>query len=202
LTEAFYGGPGNDRLRGRAGSDRLFGGDGDDALAGGSGSDRLAGGRGRDRFSGGPGRDLLTSADGRAERLRCGSGRDRARADTQDSLFRCERVRRVAYARVVVRVVYDNSRGFPIEGALSYLRLQRGGRLVASRRGSRLSRRVPAGRYRLRSFQRLCEGTCDTLERPSHACSRSFRINGGQTARIRVVVPWSKRHCRMRIRRA
>ena len=86
------GGSGNDRLAGGDDGDRIAGGSGADRLTGGGGGDSLVGGRGRDSFSGGAGRDRLHAADGRGERVDCGAGRDTARVDRFDRVFRCERV--------------------------------------------------------------------------------------------------------------
>ena len=80
---------GSDRLRGRGGKDCLSGGSGNDSLSGGSGNDRLSGGSGRNRYSGGPGNDRINARNGRAERVSCGSGRDRVRADRGDTLIGC-----------------------------------------------------------------------------------------------------------------
>lgn len=91
-----------DRLIGRGGDDLLLGGNRDDCLLGGPGDDRLRGeagndvlrgGRGVDRLDGGSGRDRLDSRDGRREIVRCGTGRDRVRADRRDRLLGCERKR-------------------------------------------------------------------------------------------------------------
>jgi Ca2+-binding RTX toxin-like protein len=110
--ELIRGLSGDDRLRGSGGedcvhgdrhADALFGDDGDDTLLGGSGRDRLYGGPGddalsgggsRDLIDGGAGADIIDAVDGRADRVRCGSGRDRVRADKFDRLKGCERVRR------------------------------------------------------------------------------------------------------------
>ena len=89
-----------DRLLGLAGDDLLVGGNRDDCLFGGRGNDRLRGDAGADRLHGGPGvdrldggagRDRLDSRDGRREVVRCGTGRDRVRADRRDRLIGCER---------------------------------------------------------------------------------------------------------------
>ena len=85
---------GADRLNGLAGDDCLFGGAGNDRLAGGPGKDRLSGGKGTNRIFAGPGNDVINSANGRSERILCGSGRDRVRADRGDTLKGCERSRR------------------------------------------------------------------------------------------------------------
>lgn len=55
----FYGGDGNDRLKGGAGDDVLLGGDGDDFLAGSGGRDLLIGGNGADRIVGNENDDIL-----------------------------------------------------------------------------------------------------------------------------------------------
>jgi hypothetical protein len=110
------GGPGDDRvsaalnaggmLEGEAGDDVLIGSRLADNLIGGPGNDRLVGGRGSDRFDlfegargrdlviAGPGRDQINSRDSNRDRVRCGAGRDRVRADRHDWLRGCELVRR------------------------------------------------------------------------------------------------------------
>ena len=86
---------GDDVLRGGAGDDVLGAGSGSDRLSGGSGRDRLTGGGGKDRFSGGPGNDSINSADGVAEAVTCGGGaNDKVKADRNDRLRGCERIRR------------------------------------------------------------------------------------------------------------
>lgn len=88
------GGPGKDRVFGNSGNDRVAGGRGDDRVGGNSGSDRIDGGRGADLVTGGSGNDRISVRDGRRDRVNCGPGRDRVRADRRDRLRRCERVRR------------------------------------------------------------------------------------------------------------
>ena len=89
------GGGGRDKVAGGGGNDRLAGGGGNDKLSGGAGKDKLAGGKGSNTILAGGGRDVVNAANGKADRVDCGSGRDRVRADTQDTLAGCERVRRV-----------------------------------------------------------------------------------------------------------
>lgn len=116
------GNGGRDHLRGSSGDDSLFGENGADYLSGGSNDDRISGGRGRDsirgesgddllfggagpdsihtgpgtdKVSGGGGRDRINAANGSRNIIRCGSGRDRVRADRNDRVARdCEVVRR------------------------------------------------------------------------------------------------------------
>ena len=77
---------GNDKIRGRGGDDVLRGGGGDDHIIGGSGDDVLGGGRGDDTLNG---LDNATAKD----RLRCGRGKDTAKADPPDiPRPRCEHV--------------------------------------------------------------------------------------------------------------
>lgn len=78
----------------RAGNDNLFGGRGNDTLDGGSGADLVAGGAGRDSLRGGAGNDQLRASDGRRDKINCGPGRDRVRADDRDQLRGCELIRR------------------------------------------------------------------------------------------------------------
>jgi hypothetical protein len=42
----------------------------------------------------GGGRDVVNAANNKTDRVNCGRGRDRVRADTQDKLTGCERIRR------------------------------------------------------------------------------------------------------------
>ena len=89
----FKGPADRDRLRGGVGNDTLLGDAGADRLLGGPGGDRLVGGLGPDFFDAGLGADRVRSADGRAETVRCGSGRDRLLADAADRRSACETVR-------------------------------------------------------------------------------------------------------------
>jgi hemolysin type calcium-binding protein len=80
-------------LRGGRGNDRLSGGGGNDLLLGGPGNDRLSGDAGRDDLRGEAGNDLLSARDGRADRIDCGPGRDRAVVDAIDAPVRgCEQI--------------------------------------------------------------------------------------------------------------
>jgi Ca2+-binding RTX toxin-like protein len=88
------GGSGRDRVFGNSGNDRVNGGTGNDRVGGNSGNDRVTGGRGNDVVSGGAGNDAISVRDGRRDRVNCGRGRDRVRADRRDRLRGCERVRR------------------------------------------------------------------------------------------------------------
>jgi alpha-tubulin suppressor-like RCC1 family protein len=90
LDDIVLGLAGNDVLRGRRGNDTISGGRGRDLLVGGLGNDRLIGGKGVDRFDAGPGDDFVNSRDGIREVVRCGTGRDRVRADRFDRLMGCE----------------------------------------------------------------------------------------------------------------
>ena len=117
-ADCIDGGPGNDRIAGLAGGDTLEGADGNDILSGGPGADALAGGPGADRLSGGAGadrlsdvagtyatvgsaskhnrvtagagRDRVDTANGHRDKVHCGSGRDLAVADREDTLAGCE----------------------------------------------------------------------------------------------------------------
>jgi len=108
------GGDGRDILAGGQGDDRLIGGAGNDRVTGDKGADRLEGGPGEDRLSGGPGaprrrggntyfggagNDNIVAANGRHEKIDCGKGRDRVRADRGDRLRGCEKVLRVRLER-------------------------------------------------------------------------------------------------------
>jgi hypothetical protein len=89
------GGGRADRISGGAAADRLAGNAGNDRLSGGAGNDRLTGGGGRNRYSAGAGNDRVFAKNGKVDRVACGRGRDRVRADRKDRVAdSCERVRR------------------------------------------------------------------------------------------------------------
>jgi hypothetical protein len=84
---------GRDCLGGGTGRDRLRGGTDDDNLNGGKGADNLNGNAGEDTIRGGRGGDKVKAADGEADTINCGSGRDKAVVDAEDTVKRCDRVR-------------------------------------------------------------------------------------------------------------
>ena len=99
--DELFGGFGNDRLEGRHGRDMIAGGVGNDRILGGpdadrlfgeAGKDRIIGGDGRNHIDGGAGNDSIESRNGERDRVVCGKGRDRVRADSIDRLNGCERV--------------------------------------------------------------------------------------------------------------
>jgi hypothetical protein len=79
------GGPGTDRLSGGAGADSLS-----EAASGYAAVDLAAK---RNRLVAGAGRDRVDTANGRRDNVHCGTGRDLAVADREDTLAGCERKR-------------------------------------------------------------------------------------------------------------
>jgi hypothetical protein len=95
LGDILTGSPARDELQGGPGPDNLSGGDGDDVLGGGSGLDQLNGGNGADTVEGGTGidsfrlsrgGDTLLTRDGFAERVECGTDRNRVFNDLADAV--------------------------------------------------------------------------------------------------------------------
>jgi D-alanyl-D-alanine dipeptidase len=75
----------------------------------------------------------------------------------------------------------DTSRGSYVEGSVSYVRVRSSeGELVVGRRVRkprfRMRRRLPAGRYRVISYQRPCDGNCGLLDPPTDRCAQPVRI--------------------------
>ncbi|MEA2446183.1 MAG: hypothetical protein QOJ12_3475, partial [Thermoleophilales bacterium] len=93
-SDRLYGGRGDDVLRGDDGNDLLYGQEGDDTLIGGAGNDGLKGGDGTNRYFGRSGADRIYARNGVAETVDCGSGRDVAVVDPNDTVRGCERVSR------------------------------------------------------------------------------------------------------------
>jgi dienelactone hydrolase len=97
------GGKGKDRLEGREGDDciegeaaddKLKGGEDDDQVIGGPDNDKVVGGSGVDMLIGGSGNDKLKAKDGERDVVKCGGGKDKAKADRKDRVKGCEKVRR------------------------------------------------------------------------------------------------------------
>ncbi len=100
------------------------------------------------------------------------------------------------------RRVLDLSRGPYIEGSVSFLRVldSRGTTVIEESTQSvrwRVKRRLPAGRYRVTSFERPCSGNCVLLDMPRERCSRRVRILAGGRTGVRSIVR-PGRGCRMR----
>ncbi len=89
-NDVLEGGFGRDMLAGGAGNDQLLGGADDDRLFGEGGTDRIVGGKGTNVIDGGAGNDSIDSRNGVRDRVVCGAGRDRVRADSTDRLNGCE----------------------------------------------------------------------------------------------------------------
>jgi D-alanyl-D-alanine dipeptidase len=101
--------------------------------------------------------------------------------------------------------VLDLSRGVYIEGSISHLRVRDGKGTLALQRQSgpgvrfRVRERLPAGRYRVTSFERPCDGNCALLDPPVARCSRRIQIMPhGRTGVRTTVRPY--RGCRMSVR--
>jgi D-alanyl-D-alanine dipeptidase len=100
------------------------------------------------------------------------------------------------------RRVLDLSRGAYTEGSVGFLRvLDRQGTPVVEESTQsarwRVRHQLPAGRYRVTSFERPCSGNCLFLDMPRERCSRRIRILAGGRTGVRSVVR-PGRGCRMR----
>lgn len=83
-------------------------------------------------------------------------------------------------------------RAVPVEGSISYLRIEHAsgaavvdGQLPASKK---VALKLQPGQYRLESWQRLCDPNCGHLDPPSDRCARDFSMRHGEPldATIRV----------------
>lgn len=128
-NDVVRGGPGNDKLSGDAGNDRIVGGAGNDVIVGGDGADTLLGGGGNDSINARGKRNAIAYDRGVVElvqtlfddvveyarrkpkkrrsqrdRVVCGPGFDRVKADREDIVARdCEVVNGRQYRRNFVR---------------------------------------------------------------------------------------------------
>jgi hypothetical protein len=82
---------------------------------------------------------------------------------------------------------YDVSHGLYAEGSYSYVRVERldGEELLEERleqEGARL--RLDPGAYRFASFQRPCDGNCESLDPPEAECERVIRVERAMEVRV------------------
>ena len=95
--------------------------------------------------------------------------------------------------------------GAYIEGSISFLRVRDArGELVVDESAARglrwrVRRRLPAGRYRLTSFERPCDGNCSLLDPPTDRCSRRIKVIAHGRTGVRASVR-PGRGCRLRVR--
>jgi hypothetical protein len=87
------------------------------------------------------------------------------------------------------------SKAQPVEGALSYLRVDHaGGATVIDGRlpgSQQVTLWLPAGQYRLRSWQRTCDGNCSHLDQPTIECARAFSLHRGEPLVVTIQVDWT-----------
>jgi hypothetical protein len=103
---------------------------------------------------------------------------------------------------VPVRQIYDVSQGGYTEGSYSYVRVEdldgdeqiekrfslEGRKLGPLRFLSALTLRLDPGSYRLVSFQRPCDGGCDSLDPPTDECSRTVVVTAGRSVAVTITV--------------
>ena len=87
-----------------------------------------------------------------------------------------------------VRERFDPEGGLPTEGYIPFavLRKAGSGRVVLREKPS-FHRRLPAGRYRLSSYMRTCDGNCGFLDPPINKCVATVEIDRGMTTTVSVL---------------
>jgi hypothetical protein len=112
-----------------------------------------------------------------------------------------------------VRQLYDMTGGAYVEGAYSFVRLERSddGEVVAEKRleeGRQLEELIilsettltlEPGSYRLVSYQRPCSGNCGTLDPPTDECSATLEVAAGRSVDATITVLPAK-SCSIEIR--
>jgi hypothetical protein len=102
---------------------------------------------------------------------------------------------RIAQVRVSASV--------PIEGSLSYVRLERTGGTTVTERlpdSDRLTLTVRPGAYRLVSWQRICDANCGNLDPPSNRCTRPFTLRKGEQLQAVIRLDWESSGCAIVLR--
>ena len=107
-------------------------------------------------------------------------------------------------AKLHVQQVIARGSPLPVEGSIPYIRVARADGTTVVRRRLNPAKRTPfadvslaPGRYRLQSWQRICDGNCGYLDPPSNPCARWFRIHRGQTLKATITVTFGSA-CRIR----
>ncbi len=95
-------------------------------------------------------------------------------------------------------VVRESLPGVPIyvEGSVGFVKIERGDEVVfdshfprsGARGGHVLERQLEAGEYRVASYQRPCNGSCDLLDEPTDGCETVISVDAGETVTATVVV--------------
>jgi len=71
-------------------------------------------------------------------------------------------------------------------------------RAPAHRHEKLLDTHVPAGSYRLRAYQRPCDGNCGYLDPPTDGCTTKFDVYPSATIQVKIrAVPG--KHCRITV---
>jgi hypothetical protein len=103
---------------------------------------------------------------------------------------------------IPVRQIYDVSQGAYFEGSYSYVRIENldGDKLIEKRFSlegrelgpgrflSAMTLRLEPGSYRLVSFQRPCDGGCDSLDSPTDECSHDVVVTAGRSVAVTITV--------------
>ena len=93
-------------------------------------------------------------------------------------------------ARLHVQQVIAKGSPLPIEGAYAYIRVEQpdGSKVMERRLKGSATVELAAGRYRLLSWQRTCDGNCGYLDPPSDQCSEGFEVRHDQGLGATVTV--------------
>ena len=101
-----------------------------------------------------------------------------------------------------IQQIFDMSEGGYFEGSYSYVRVENldGEKLIEERLPlegeklgelrflSRTTLRLDPGSYRLVSFQRPCEGSCDSLDPPTDVCSGKIAVARDRAVQVAITV--------------
>ena len=89
--------------------------------------------------------------------------------------------------RVDIHEVWDATEGMYAEGSYSYIRVERldGDELLEEQfeQEEILHLRLDPGSYRFVSFQRPCDGSCDSLDPPTDECQRVIPVEKAEPGR-------------------
>ena len=83
-----------------------------------------------------------------------------------------------------------------VEGSIGYVEVSDGHSIVyKSKIGNGASTRLPAGTYRLNSYQELCIGNCDHLGPPIDKCGTTIHIESEKTTSAIIELTPTQNRC-------
>jgi hypothetical protein len=98
-------------------------------------------------------------------------------------------------AALLISETFDRRSGFPVEGFMPYLAIDRSSDHSAvleaafpglERAGHRVRVNLVPGVFEIHRYMRVCDGNCGLLDPPSAVCALRLRVRAGQRIMLRI----------------